>query len=104
MTCAECWTRRRVLVAFADPATDRLIAFARVITDETYKALVLDVIVDPAARHRGLGKKLMDAIVGHPALVRVEHFELYCRPELIPFYERWGFKEPGAALRFLRRG
>jgi len=42
-----------------------------------------------------LGKKLMDAIVGHPALVRVEHFELYCRPELIPFYERWGFKEAG---------
>jgi predicted GNAT family N-acyltransferase len=94
----------RVLAAFVDPETDRLIAFARVITDETYKALVLDVIVDPAARQRGLGKMLMDALIGHQALAQVEHFELYCRPELIPFYERWGFKEPGAALRFMRRG
>jgi RimJ/RimL family protein N-acetyltransferase/GNAT superfamily N-acetyltransferase len=94
----------RVLAAFVDPETDRLIAFARVITDETFKALVLDVIVDSAARQRGLGKMLMDAVIGHPALTRVQHFELYCRPELIPFYERWGFKEPGAALRFMRRG
>jgi len=93
----------RVLVAFADPANDGLIAFARVITDETYKALVLDVIVDPAARERGLGRRLMDAVIAHPALARVEHFELYCRPELIPFYQRWGFKEPGAGLRFMRR-
>jgi N-acetyltransferase len=94
----------RVLAAFVDPEADRLIAFARVITDETYKALVLDVIVDSAARQHGLGKMLMDAVTGHPALAQVEHFELYCRPELIPFYERWGFKEPGAALRFMRRG
>jgi N-acetyltransferase len=94
----------RVLAAFVDPETDRLIAFARVITDETYTALVLDVIVDPAARQRGLGRMLMDALIVHPALALVERFELYCRPELVPFYERWGFKEPGAALRFMRRG
>lgn len=89
-----------VIVASADPETGHLIAFARVITDGVYKALILDVIVDESARKTGLGKALMDAITSHPALASVEHFELYCRPELIPFYERWGFKEPD--IRFLR--
>ena len=90
-----------LIVAFADPQTQRLIAFARVITDGVYKALVLDVIVDESARKTGLGKALIDAVTSHPALAQVQHFELYCRPELIPFYQRWGFKEP-AGLRFLR--
>jgi RimJ/RimL family protein N-acetyltransferase len=60
-----------VVVAFADPETDRLIAFARVITDGVYKALVLDVFVDESPR-----KTLMDAIATHPALARIEHIEL----------------------------
>jgi RimJ/RimL family protein N-acetyltransferase/GNAT superfamily N-acetyltransferase len=91
-----------VIVALADPQTHRLKAFARVITDGVYKALVLDVIVDQSARKTGLGKALMDAITSHPALAKVQHFELYCRPELVKFYERWGFKEPPPDLRFLR--
>ena len=94
----------RILVAFANAETDRLIAFARVITDQVYKALVLDVIVDPGARKKGLGSELMDSILNHPVLAQVRHFELYCRPELIPFYERWGFKEVGDGLLFMRRG
>ncbi|HWZ33459.1 MAG TPA: GNAT family N-acetyltransferase [Bryobacteraceae bacterium] len=94
----------RVLVAFADPATGRLIAFARVITDFAFKALVLDVIVDPSGRKSGMGRALIDAVVGHPELAGVQHFELYCRPELMPFYERWGFKQVDRDLRFMRRG
>ena len=94
----------RVMVAFADPMSGKLIAFARAITDDAYKALVLDVIVDTESRHRGLGKALMDAMIAHPLLSGVQHIELYCRLELIPFYERWGFKETGPELRFLRRG
>jgi RimJ/RimL family protein N-acetyltransferase len=94
----------RVLVAFADPQNGKLIAFARAITDDAYKALVLDVIVDPEFRNGGLGKAVVDAMIAHPLLADVQHFELYCRPELVPFYERWGFKEPGTDLRFMRRG
>jgi len=93
----------RVVVGFADPKTGRLIAFARAITDSVYKALILDVIVDQSARQTGLGKRLMDAIVSHPTLADVKHFELYCRPELLPFYQRWGFSEIDASLRFVRR-
>ena len=80
-----------------------LIAFARVITDDTYKALVLDVIVDSSARGTGLGRELMDAVISHPELTGVQHFELYCRRELIPFYQQWGFEGISDGLAFMRR-
>jgi GNAT superfamily N-acetyltransferase len=112
---SEWWTKGRtledvrrmldgtpVIVAFADPKTGSLQAFARAITDGTYKALILDVIVEESARKTGLGQALMDAIARHPALAQVQHFELYCRPDLVPFYTRFGFKEP-SDLRLMRR-
>ena len=87
---------------FAEPSSGRLAAFARVITDFIYKALVLDVIVDPAHRERGLGKALLDRILGDPRLASVKHVELYCREEMIPFYERFGFEVDPAETRFMR--
>ena len=93
-----------LIIAFVDASNDKLIAFARAITDEKYRVLVLDVIVDPGSRKRGLGKLLMDTIVAHPRIKDAQCFELYCQPDMIPFYERWGFREPDKNLRFMRRG
>ena len=114
---AEWWTHRRnvddvrrmvagtdVVLGFEDEETGRLVGFARVITDFVYKALVLDVIVAAPHRGTGLGKALMDAVIQHPELKDVVHFELYCRPELVPFYERWGFTADLGEMRFMRRG
>lgn len=92
-----------VQIAFADAATNRLVAFARVLTDMTYKALVFGVIVDPTWRDRGLGKMLMDALIAHPMLADVRHLELSCKPELQGFYDRWGFRDMGDGIRLLRR-
>jgi GNAT superfamily N-acetyltransferase len=114
----EWWTNRRglddvrrmvehaqILVGFAERSPDgRLVGFVRVITDFVYKGLVLDVIVDPAYRGTGLGTRLMDEVVEHPQLRDVSHLELYCRPELEPFYQRWGFTSDLGVLRFMRRG
>ncbi len=113
----EWWTHRRnledvrrmlegsdVIVGFVDDETGALAGFARVLTDYVYKALVLDVIVDAGYRGTGLGARLMDEVVGHPQLRDVPHFELYCRPELVPFYERWGFTNELGVIRFMRRG
>jgi GNAT superfamily N-acetyltransferase len=91
-----------LVVAYREMENDRLAAFARVLTDFTIKALVLDVIVDREYRNRGLGKMLFDAVVSHPRLQGVQHVELYCRPELVPFYERWGFTDALGSLRFMR--
>jgi len=112
----EWWTHRRsvedvrrmldgsdVVIGIVDDS-GRLAGFARVITDFVYKALVLDVIVDEGYRGSGLGARLMDEVIGHPRLADVLHFELYCRPGMVPFYERWGFTSELGEMRFMRRG
>ena len=38
----------------------------------------------------------------HPRLREVRHVELYSLPELIPFYERWGFSTDVGGVRFQR--
>jgi predicted GNAT family N-acyltransferase len=81
----------------------RLAAFARVLTDGVYKALVFDVIVALDCRDQGLGRRLMEWIVGHPTLGRVRHIELYCLPDMVPFYEKWGFSTDVSGVVFMRR-
>ena len=88
--------------AFVDEG-GRLVAFARVITDRVFKALVFDVIVAPDRRGDGLGRMLVDHIVTHPVIAGVKHLELYCLPELVPFYEAMGFSTDVGGVRFMRR-
>ena len=112
----EWWTRGRsldevrrmiehsdLLFALCDQTGDRLLAFARVLTDRVFKALIFDVIVAPGRRTEGLGRRLMDSIVGHPRLAGVRHFELYCLPDMVPFYEKWGFSTDVGGVTFMRR-
>jgi GNAT superfamily N-acetyltransferase len=91
-----------IVVAFCEIESRRLVAFARVLTDYAIKAIIFDVIVDGDYREQGLGKKLVDTVLAHPALQAVRHFELYCRPELVPFYKRWGFTDSLGELRLMR--
>lgn len=92
-----------VVVVLTDPATERLVGFARVLTDFSQLAVVLDVIVDPRRQGAGYGAALMDAIVGHPQLAEVRSIELICQPELIPFYRRWGFTDDVGQSLLMRR-
>jgi predicted GNAT family N-acyltransferase len=92
-----------IIVAFCEADAKRLVAFTRVLTDYVYKALVFDVIVAESYRGTGLGKQLLDAVVNHPDLKSVRHLELYCLPELMPFYQKWGFTAELGELRFMRK-
>jgi GNAT superfamily N-acetyltransferase len=92
-----------LICAYCDPTTGRLAAFARVLTDFVYKAVIFDVIVDRPHRRLGLGRMLLEAVTSQPALLFVEHIELYCRPELVPFYQRWGFTADLDELCFMRK-
>ncbi len=69
----------------------RLVAFCRVLTDFVFRATIYDVIVAAPYRGQGLGRQLLDAITGHPRLQRVSVLWLCCEPEMVPFYEKWGF-------------
>lgn len=82
---------------------DRLVGFTRVLTDFVYRGVIFDVIVKPSHRDRGLGKKLLDLIVDHPQLRSIEYLILFCLPEMVPFYERWGFTNEHGGLQLMLR-
>ena len=111
----EWWTKGRLLeeirrmldhsdytFGLCDAETKKLVAFARVLTDRTFKAFIFDVIVAPEHRKRGVGKVIIDRILAHTDLASVKHFELYCLPELVPFYERLGFSAAVGGVVLLR--
>jgi ribosomal protein S18 acetylase RimI-like enzyme len=92
-----------LVFALVDMQDDRLVGFARVLTDTVYKAFVFDVIVHPDRRGRGLVRMLLDAILSHPQLAGVKHFELYCRPDVVELYRKWGFGTELGGQVFMRR-
>jgi ribosomal protein S18 acetylase RimI-like enzyme len=92
-----------IVVGLVDSTSDRLVGFARAITDGVFLAVVLDVIVAPEARGAGHGAKLMDELLARPELAGVESIELVCQPELIGFYGRWGFTDRVGRSLLMRR-
>jgi len=92
-----------LVFALIDTGIDRLVGFARVITDGIYLAMVLDVIVSEKRRAAGLGRALLEAIVNHQTVAAVHSVELVCQPNLVPFYRRWGFTDQVGHSRLMRR-
>ena len=82
---------------------DRLIAFARVLTDYTFKAMIFDVIVHIEFRGQNLGRAIINRIIDHESLAEVRSFELYCPDSLVPFYGKLGFSKGTANLLFRER-
>ncbi|HEU4684869.1 MAG TPA: GNAT family N-acetyltransferase [Nitrospira sp.] len=68
---------------------DHLVGFGRVLTDFVYRATIWDVIVDKAYQKQGIGSELVQRILNHPRLKRVELFWLCTRRPR--FYEKLGF-------------
>jgi predicted GNAT family N-acyltransferase len=110
----EWWTKQRTLqetqscikgsqicIAALDNKGE-LQGFCRVVTDFTFKALIFDVIVSRQYRGHRLGDDLMLAIKAHPKLRQVKHFELYCLPELAPFYQKHGFRHDVGGISLMR--
>ncbi len=79
-----------------------LVAFARVITDYVFKAFIFDVIVSPVLRGQGIGNLIVNTIKSHPDLARVGHLELYCRDDMIAFYESHGFSAELGNIHLMR--
>lgn len=90
------------LAVAIDEKKDKLIGITRVLTDFTYIALICDVMVLPDYHKKGVGKNLLDSIVQANEFKNIKQLELYCRDELVPFYEKWGF-EIRDELNFMRK-
>jgi ribosomal protein S18 acetylase RimI-like enzyme len=84
---------RGYLFGAVEAKSGRLCAFARVISDDVFRAFILDVVVHPDFRGKGLAKIIFDAILSHPVLGRVEKILLYCKDDVIELYELFGFEE-----------
>ena len=54
-------------------------------------------------RGLGLGNLLMETIVNHPKVSRIRSVELVCQPEVVPFYQRFGFSDRVGRSRLMRR-
>ncbi|ERN39980.1 N-acetylglutamate synthase [Rubidibacter lacunae KORDI 51-2] len=101
-TCAF-WARDRhcddlsVALDNSDPVIsiwdgDRLIGFSRATSDCVYRATIWDVIVHPDYRGAGLGGKLVETVLAHPRLNRVERVYLMTTHQQ-RFYDRIGFEK-----------
>lgn len=78
------------------------VGFARVITDTQLIAYVADVYVEEAHRGKGLGKLLMEAVLGHPDLQRVRRWLLGTR-DAHGLYPQFGFVPLARPERWLER-
>ncbi len=72
----------------------QLVGFGRVLTDYTYRASIWDVVVDPGYQGQDIGTQIMQRILEHPALKRVELFLLSTVGKQ-SFYETLGFTSNG---------
>jgi ribosomal protein S18 acetylase RimI-like enzyme len=69
----------------------RLIGFARATSDGVYRATIWDVVIHPDYQGAGLGRKLVETVLSHPRMSRVERVYLMTTHQQ-HFYERIGFE------------
>ncbi|HBE16428.1 MAG TPA: GNAT family N-acetyltransferase [Cyanobacteria bacterium UBA11149] len=86
----------KIAIANSDPVitvwdNQRLIGFARATSDAIYRATIWDVVVHPEYQGSGLGRKLVETVLTHPKVNRVERVYLMTTHKQ-SFYERIGFE------------
>ncbi len=72
---------------------NRQAGFARVLTDFTVFAYLLDVFILEDYRKKGIGKQLIDHILNDPALQAIPFWRLDT-DDSHGLYRRYGFREP----------
>ena len=101
---AAFWAQNRSLedleiaIANSDPVisiwdNDRLIGFTRATSDCVFRATIWDVVIHPDYRGQGLGRKLIETLLDHPRLRRVERVYLMTTYQQ-EFYLKLGFEFP----------
>lgn len=83
-------------------AQDQQIGYARVLTDYVRFAYLMDVFVLEEYRGRGLGKWLMDCVMGHPDLQEVRRWML-ATWDAHELYARYGFTPMARPDRFMEK-
>ncbi|TIQ36862.1 MAG: GNAT family N-acetyltransferase [Mesorhizobium sp.] len=77
------------------------VGFARAITDYTVFAYLADIIIWPEHRGRGIGKRLVQALLDHPEVKTVSHWSL-TTSDAHSLYQKFGFETDGRYMRLER--
>lgn len=89
-------------ICFGAYAGSRQIGFARVVTDRATFAYVGDVFILDEFRGRGIGKRLMQALIDHPDLQGLRRWIL-ATLDAHGLYEQFGFSELKHPERWMER-
>ena len=77
---------------------DRLVGYARAVTDGVYRALVDDGVVDEPMRKSGVGSEIMRLLVARLREMEIEEVFLRCSEDMESFYTRLGFSTSDGIL------
>lgn len=80
----------------------RLIGFARATSDGVYRATIWDVVIHPEYRGAGLGRQLVQTVLAHPHMRRVERVYLMTTHQQ-HFYEQIGFESNSSTTMVLNQ-
>ena len=80
----------------------KLVAFCRIITDFIFRGSLWDVLVHPDHQGKGLGSRLLDYALEHPAIKPLPIIVTYTC-EMSDFVKRRGFEERGGLFILQRR-
>ncbi|KEO84934.1 GNAT family N-acetyltransferase [Tumebacillus flagellatus] len=69
---------------------ERLVGFARAVTDDRVRAYIEDVVVHSDYRRQAVGQELLAVLLKE--LAHIDVVSLFCEPELVPFYEKNNFR------------
>lgn len=86
----------RIAIANSNPVItvwdhDRIVGFARATSDGIYRAVIWDVVIHPDYQGAGLGRKLVQTVLSHARICRVERVYLMTTHQQ-SFYEKIGFE------------
>jgi N-acetylglutamate synthase-like GNAT family acetyltransferase len=108
------WAKERTLAGLAIAISNskpvvtvwdeqKLIGHARATSDGIYRATIWDVVIDPAYRGAGLGRKLVQTVLAHPNVCNVERVYLMTTHQQ-KFYEQIGFEQNSSTTLVLFNG
>ncbi|MGB3769191.1 MAG: GNAT family N-acetyltransferase [Phormidesmis sp.] len=82
-------------------AAARMVGFARATSDGVFRATIWDVMIDPEYQGAGLGRRLVETLISHPHMNRVERTYLMTTHQQ-RFYERIGFERNNTTTMVLQ--
>ena len=75
----------------------KIVAFCRVISDFSYIVFILDFIVSKSYQGKGVGQRLMKAILGHPDLLGIKKW-CVLSPTNQEFFTQFNFEKSDEAM------